>query len=836
MVNPSKALSVAGRSALVFLAAIGFVAGRPAGGLEPVPAGVREFLAANCLACHDDASATARLSVESLGGDFADPRWARIHDRVAAGEMPPADETQPEPAARQAFAAAVAGRVTEAVEARHAAEGRVVLRRMNRREYEHALHDLLGIATPLAGILPEDPLVHGFDTTSSGLEISAAHLLRYQQAADAALAAALPRYLLESKTVRWSGKQYLEQRLPVHRTGIDPFVRVAGDALVLHARLYGDNSMQAPHPAVPGRYRIRAALRPVGTAGQPMTVLVGKRVDRFQAEKLMHVVGYRDLPADVTTVVEAETDLKYSQGNQFIYFEGLSLPWYGDFEKARGDKGKQPLEADFAGPGLVIEWAELTGPLGAGLAVKRLFGDLPRRPRMPEGREPPPDWTSWPPTGEFVKYPLEAVSTDPKADAERLIRGFLPLAFRRPVPEELVGEFVGVAHAGLDAGLRFDEALRAASKAVLCSPHFLCFVERPGRLDDHAVAARLARFLWSSVPDEPLLAAAAAGRLTEPAGLQAEAERMLADPKSSRFVREFTDQWLDLARFLDMMPDEIYVETDGMLLWSAPEETRAFFARLLAEDLPAASIFDSDWTMLNERLARHYGIEGVAGAELRPVPLEPEHRRGGVITQASFLKMSTNASYTSPVKRGAWVLERILGTPPNPPPPDVEAIEPDIRGATTIREQLALHKSVESCAACHRAIDPPGFALENYDVVGGWRERYRVKQGGEGIDQVELASLPGRKVNVAKPVEPGGEMPDGSAFRDLAEYKRLVLRDRDQIARALVEKLVVYATGAPVDFADRAAVEKILADTKPRDHGLRSLVHAVIQSPMFLSK
>jgi hypothetical protein len=829
--------SVAGRSALVFLAAIGVVAGRPACGLGPVPAGAQRFLAANCLACHDDAQATANLSVESLTDDFGDPRWVRIHDRLAAGEMPPADETQPEPAARQAFAAAVAGRVTEAVQARHAAEGRVVLRRMNRREYEHALHDLLGIATPLAGILPEDPLVHGFDTTASGLEISATHLLRYQQAAAAAIAAALPPYPLESKTVRWSGKQYLEQRLPVHRTGIDPFVRVAGDALVLHARLYGDNSMQAPQPAVPGRYRIRAALRPVGTGGKPMTVLIGKRVDRFQAEKLMNVVGYRDLPADTTTVIEAETDLKYSEGNQFIYFEGLSLPWFGDFEKARGAKGKQPLEADFAGPGLLIEWAELEGPLGAGLGVKRLFGDLPRRPRMPEGREPPPNWTSWKPgQGEFNSYPLEVVSTDPKADAERLIRGFLPLAFRRPVPEELASRFVGVAHAGLDAGLRFDEALRAAYKAVLCSPHFLCFVERPGQLDDHAVAARLARFLWSSVPDEPLLEAAAAGRLTEPAGLRAEAERMLADPKSKRFVREFTDQWLDLARFLDMMPDEIYVEADGMLLWSAPEETRAFFARLLTDDLPAASIFDSDWTMLNERLARHYGIKGVAGAELRPVALRPEHRRGGVITHASFLKLSTNASYTSPVKRGAWVLERILGTPPNPPPPDVEAIEPDIRGATTIREQLALHKNVESCAACHRAIDPPGFALENYDVLGGWRERYRVKQGGPGIDQVELATLPGRKVNVAKPVEPGGEMRDGAAFPDLAGYKQLVLRDRDQIARAMVEKLVVYATGAPVDFADRAAVEKILADTKPRDHGLRSLVHAVIQSPMFLSK
>jgi len=708
---------------------------------------------------------------------------------------------------------------------------------MNRREYEHALHDLLGIATPLAPLLPEDPLVHGFDTTSGGLEISAAHLLRYQQGAEAALAAALPPYRLESTTIRWTGKAYLEQRLPVHRKGIDPFVRIVGDSLVLHARLYGDNSMHAPHPRLPGRYRIRAALRPVGTGGKPLSVLIGKRVDRFQAEKLLHVVGYRDLPADVTTVIEAETDLKYSQGNQFVYLEGLSLPWFGDFEKSRGDAGRQPLEADFAGPGLAIEWAELTGPLDAGLGEKRLLADLPRRPRMPDGREPPPNWTSWQPgQGEFAKYPLEAISTDPLADTERLIRRFLPLAFRRPVSDDLAARFVDVAHDGLTAGLSVDDALRAGFKAVLCSPHFLCFVEPPGRLDDHALAARLARFLWSSVPDEPLLAAAAAGRLNQPDGLRAETERMLADPRAGRFVREFTDQWLDLARFLEMKPDEIYVELDEMLLWSMPEETRRFVARLLADDLPVASVFDADWTMLNERLARHYGIRGVAGAELRPVPLQPEHRRGGVITQASFLKMSTNASYTSPVKRGAWVLERILGTPPNPPPPDIEAIEPDIRGATTIREQLMLHKTSTACAACHRAIDPPGFALENYDVIGGWRDRYRVKQGGPGIDRVELAGARGKQVFVAKPVDPGGETPAGESFGDLSGYKRLVLRDRDQIARGMVEKLVVYATGAPVDFADRGVVDQILVDTKPRDHGLRSLVHAVVQSPLFRFK
>jgi hypothetical protein len=429
-----------------------------------------------------------------------------------------------------------------------------------------------------------------------------------------------------------------------------------------------------------------------------------------------------------------------------------------------------------------------------------------------------------------------ATSTDPRADADRLIRGFLPLAFRRPVPDDLAASHVRVAHDLLDRGESYDDAMRAAYRAVLCSPHFTNAIEEPGRLDDYAVAARLARFLWSSMPDDELFAAAAEGRLSQPGGLRDQAERMLADPKAARFVKEFADQWLDLGRFLDMKPDEIYVEYDPMLMWSAPLETRKFFAQVLADDLPVASFVHADWTMLNERLARHYGIPGIEGAEFRKAAIRPEYRRGGVITQASFLKLSTNASYTSPIKRGAWVLERIIGTPPQPPPPDVKAIEPDIRGATTIREQLALHKNVAVCASCHRQIDPHGFALENYDVVGGWRDRYRVKQGGPGIDQQELPNYPGRKVNLAKAVEAGGEIADGRPFRDIDEYKRLVLTNPDQLARNMVEKLVVYATGAPPDFADRGVVEQIIRDTQPHRHGLRSLVHAVIQSPMFLHK
>jgi len=789
-----------------------------------------------CVDCHDDATATAGLSLESLAADYDNPAWVRIHDRIKSGEMPPADAPQPTPAERAAAVAGLAKKLTAAAAARQNAEGRVVLRRMNRREYENTLHDLLGIAEPLAALLPEDTVVHGFDTTSSGLETSATHLLRYQAAAERALAAALPAGPVASTATRLTGKEYLEKRLPVHRTGIDPFVRIDGDSLVLHAVLYGDNSMQAPPPLVPGRYRIQASVRLVN-CDKPMAVLIGKRVDRFQTEKLMHIIDHQDVKPGETKILEAETDLKYSQGNQFVYFQG-QLPWFGEFEKSRGDRGKQPLEQDFAGPGLAIDWAELEGPLDAGVGYRRMFGDLTRMPRMPEGQKSPQNWEKLPANdGHFTKWPLVAVSTDPKADADRLIRGFLPLAFRGPVAEDLASHYVSLVHGRMDKGESFDEAMRAGYKAILCSPHFLTFIEPPGRLDDHAIAARLARFLWSSTPDEQLLAAAAKGSLSTPEGLRSQADRMLADPKAARFVKDFTDQWLDLRKFLDMKPDDIYSEYDEMLTWSIPIESRRFFAHVLAEDLPATSFFHSDWTMLNGRLAQHYGVDGVDGAEFRKVSLQPKHHRGGVITQASFLKMSTNASYTSPVKRGAWVLERILGTPPAAPPPNVKAIEPDIRGATTIREQLSLHKNVEVCASCHRTIDPPGFALESYDVVGGWRERYRVKQGGDGVEQQELPQVRGKKVFVAKPVEAGGETADGKSFRDIVAYKQIVLeRDADQLARNIAEKLIVYATGAPIDFADRATVEQILRDTKPRQHGLRSLVLAVIQSPAFLNK
>jgi len=625
----------------------------PAGTVRPgkLPPQVQIFINAYCTDCHDDATAKAKLSLESLPAVFGDPVWVRVHDRIAAGEMPPKNKLQPKPEEVAAVAQWLSQELTKSAILRQQTEGRVLLRRMNRREYETTLHDLLGIAEPLASLLPEDTVTHGFDTTSSGLATSATHLLRYQEAADRAIHAALPVSPITSKVTRWTGRQYLDGRLPVHRaSGIDPYVRLEGDAMVVHGRISGDMGMQAPHPPLPGRYRVRAAVRLVNTNGKPMSVLIGKRVDRFQAEKLMHVIDYQDVPPGKTTILEVETDLRYSSGNQFAYFEGMALPWPHEVEKSRGERGKQPLETDFAGPGLVFEWTELEGPLDVEKGYRQMFGDLPKSPRMPEGQNLPEKWRDWNPE-EYSKYPLAAQSADAKADADRLIRAFLPMAFRGPVTGELAAHYVGIAHKRLESGEPFDDAMRATCKAILCSPHFLNYIETPGRLDDHAVASRLARFLWNSMPDQELFDTAATGTLTKPEILRAQTERMLQDPKSARFARSFTDQWLDLAKFLDMKPAG-YIEYDDMLAWSMPLETRRFFDEVLALDLPVSSFFHSDWTFLNARLAKHYGIAGVEGDGFRKVVLQPEQHRGGVITHSSVLKLTTNATTLPPSSAG----------------------------------------------------------------------------------------------------------------------------------------------------------------------------------------
>ena len=322
------------------------------------------------------------------------------------------------------------------------------------------------------------------------------------------------------------------------------------------------------------------------------------------------------------------------------------------------------------------------------------------------------------------------------------------------------------------------------------------------------------------MPDEELLAAARRGGLSQPDVLHGQVERMLKSPRAAAFTENFLGQWLNLRQINFTTPDkQLYPEFDDLLEWSMVRETHLFFEELLRHDLSLLNLVDSDFTMLNERLARHYGIAGVLGLTFRKVPLRPEHQRGGVLTQGSVLKVSANGTTTSPVVRGVWVLDRILGKPPKPPPADVPAVEPDIRGATTIREQLAKHRQVASCASCHKQIDPPGYALENYDAIGGWRERYRTLGTGKRLDKV----VDGDRVAYGEgsAVDAGDILADGRKFADLAGLKKLLLADPDQITRALTEKLVVYATGHRLEYGDRDAVEKVVAQTREQKYGLR---------------
>jgi len=502
---------------------------------------------------------------------------------------------------------------------------------------------------------------------------------------------------------------------------------------------------------------------------------------------------------------------------------------------------QNPLAEKDGQPGVVFRWLEVEGPIydeWPPLGHKLMFGDLPMVTRKEKTVDNPAETNRF---GQrrFRQPPgVEVTSKKPTADAERLMGEFIRRAYRRAVDETDVKHFLPVVRAALKKGNNFTDAMIAGYTAVLCSPEFVCLEEKPGRLDDFALASRLSFFLWNSAPDDELRAVAARGQLHQPDVLRAQTERLLTHPRSRQFVDAFLDYWLDLRRMLATAPDaNLYGDyyLDDLLTESAQAETQLFFAELLREDLPARNIVASDFAMLNERLAAHYELPPVQGVALRRTPLPKDSVRGGLMAQAAVLKVTANGTTTSPVLRGAWIMERILGQKPPPPPPSVPAVEPDIRGAVTIRQQLDQHRTLETCNACHAKIDPAGFAFENFDVMGGWRDRYRA-EGGDKPEPGLAKSGQKFAFHYALPVDASGELPDGRKFRDVREFKELLLADEKQLARNLARQLTVYATGAPVRFADRERIEGILDRAASSHYGVRSLIHELVQSELFRNK
>ena len=688
-------------------------------------------------------------------------------------------------------------------------EGRVVARRLNRLEYQNSVRDLLSVNVDFQEMLPPDNMADGFDNVGEALHISSFLLELYLETAGIALDRAIanrPQPPIIKK--RYS----LKETHQVKSTTENVFRKSEDDDRVV---MFSSSRWQAAtlspfYPPDPGTYRFRISASAIQSSGKPLTYQVDAGLMLMTGKQ--HLVSYFDAPPGKSEIVEF---VDYLDSRNTIRILPYGLASAQEVNKIGADK--------YEGPGLAIDWIEVEGPVNENwppASHRGIFGELSQRP-APIYNQP---------------NRVEVVSENPLVDADRILRQFCRRAFRRSVNANDVAPFVKLVHTKLDEGRSFEQAMRVGLTAVMVSPQFLFLHEATGTLNDFALATRLAYFLWRTMPDEELLTLAEQGQLHDSNTLHTQTERMLEDPRSRAFVKDFVGQWLNLRDIDFTMPGHLlYPEFDDMLQESMLRETELFFLEILSNDLSLTNFVASDFSMLNGRLARHYGIQGVDGWEFHHTVLPPESHRGGVLTMASVLKVTANGTYTSPVNRGVFVLDRILGTPPSPPPESVAGLVPDIRGAITIRQQLVKHREDDACASCHAEIDPPGFALENFDVIGGWRDRYRLSGWTREAQEVVVNGLKMRYYNGAE-VDSADILQDGRGFQNIDELKTLLLVDKDQIARALTHKMVTYGTGAAPRPDDQTQMEAIVARVRDQNYGFRTLIHEIVKSDLFRKK
>ncbi|MDG2124532.1 MAG: DUF1592 domain-containing protein [Verrucomicrobiales bacterium] len=788
------------------LMAVGWYCGQPVEGVE-VPR-VATFFKSYCVECHGGQKQEGEVQLDRLGAPVLEggdgQLWLAVLDVLEAGDMPP-KKVKERPG--RAEVDAVVNAISEALESVKG-EAEIGLRRMNRTEYESTVRDLLGVEVSLKDLLPEDGEVQGFDNVADGLSLSSVLMERYLEAADVAFDAVIRRIPPLPAATRRARIMDGKENISSVKESKGGTVEVDG-GFVKFTPGWPPVRMDEIHPIEDGRYRCRIAVWPHDPGGRTLSLAVyvgplfgpGKR--RFMG--MFDVTGSPGEPR----VIEFET---WMDEGDAMHLE----PWVYPEHVTWRDREKEGR------PGIAVAWAETHGPLDQSFpseAQKRLFGEV-------ESITLEPGVPIWMRHRKGMKL-HDVVSTQPAVDAERIVRAFVPRAFRRPVGEGEVAPYVALTLGRLEAGRTFEQAVRSGVKAVLCSPGFLLLNDEL-EVDGFTLASRLSTFLWSSMPDDELMALAAAGRLGDAGVRRDQVVRMLGDARAERFVESFVGQWLGVREIEDTTPDKnLYPEFDPLLQESMVRETRGFFRHVLQNDLSVMNFVDSDFAFLNQRLAEHYGIEGVVGHEVsRVVELAEESVRGGVLAQGGVLKVTANGTTTSPVLRGVWALENILGRPVPPPPPGVPAVEPDIRGTTTIREQLAAHSEDASCARCHARIDPPGFALERFDPIGGEREWYRAI--GEG------QRLPGKRYSVGPEVDCSGQMPGGEVFVGFEEFRAQLLEGEERFVRVLAEKLLVYGSGRRMTWADRGSVDAVVERVMAGGVGLREMILAVVESEMFL--
>lgn len=828
---------------------------------------VQPFVTKHCVECHGPKLAEGELRLDNLAADFlarkSSGSWIEVLDRLNLGEMPPEDKPRPDVEQQVKVTDWITTELARVQSLASSTGGQVVLRRLTRSEYTNTVRDLFGIEF-FAGegpqeMLPPDGAIKGFNKLSKALLLDPSLMEKYitvaQFVVEKAVATRPPK--APSRISRFEFED--TPNTPMSYIVEKRFADLTPDGMILYsgkARTFGElahpfNDKQTP---VDGEYivRVRAGAT-TGQDGEPVYMDITKgangRTGRVRVDAPIDKPQVYEVKGVMSAALGGELQAGIVNFTRFTdpNFVGMLLGSTADKEfKAGNKKQASQLRARGRAEGVYSVNYHRSQFTKAALdldKLPRLFIDYIELEGPLSGRWPPQSRTQLyaalgdnrPAAGEEYE-PID--TNDARQTARLIIAEYLPRAFRRSVAASEIDAVVAVVEEELRNDKTFEQALKTGLVAMLCSPAFLYLFEPTSpqtpaaqrQLTDAELASRMSYFLWSSMPDDELFRAVESGQFRQPAELQKQFNRMFEDAKSDALTNDFAVQWLKIAEFDKFQPDErifheYYATRFAGIGADMRQEPLSFFREILRKDLSVLNFIDSDWTMANEKLAAWYGVAGVQGAEFRRVQFPKDSPRGGLLTMAGVAKWGSDGNRTKPVERGKYILDVIFNDPPPPPPPNAGEVEPNLGGQVlTVRERLEKHREASSCRNCHRRIDPYGLALENFNVIGQWRDK---------LDGEKPIEHWGRN---RPDIECSGTLPNGTEYSTFAEFKAAMVAQADRFENALAEKLLVYALGRTLEPSDRSTVQALVKKMQSENHTLRSLTHGIVSTSAFQTK
>ncbi|MCM8534317.1 MAG: DUF1592 domain-containing protein [Lentisphaeraceae bacterium] len=785
---------------------------------QEIPEKVSALLERYCSDCHAAGVSKGGLDLDELKYDLKDKKyyakWQAIYDNIINGDMPPKKKKKRPTSDDFKVLDDYLGRELFLA---HSSTKTTVLRRMNREEYQNTLNDLFGTDLNLTKVLPEDNESHGFYNLGASLDVSMQHLKSYMEASNLIIDEAFRLFLRPKNPLKVN---YTLESTPAIKSVIGKNYKKLDDGAVVRYNAGYPHSVISYSRVKRGGYYKISVTGYAHESEKPLYFTIGSRSAKQKTD--INYYGLYKFEPNKEATVECVT---YLPANYDIQVEPYQLPM---LPKDIKDRKKANIHL-YNGPGLAIKKITLTGPILVDRVHEEkisVLNSIPREQIMPKYKH----------QLKISNFQLnyKIVSTNPVEDARKVLD---TIAKRTFASEEYNTQpYLDLFKQEYELNQNFEDALRTALLGILNSRDFLYINENSGELSDVALAQRLSYFINRSFPDKQLLDRAANKELASNKNvLGDELKRLLTKPQFERFIKDFTDAWLSLKSIEATQPDSrLYPEYDPVLNHFSVQETRLFVKELIIANLPVKNIIKSDFSMLNSRLAKHYGISGVDHTDIRKVQLPEDSVRGGILSQSSILKVSADGTTTSPILRGVWVLERILGIIPPPPPENVPGVEPDIRGAKTLRELLAKHRSTGNCNSCHSKIDPLGFALEGFDPTGFYRETFRTLGNGKKVDQ----KMNGKQVRyrLGGPVDSSGEFSSGHKFKDFREFRDHLAKDEEALTKAMTEKLLTFASGREMGFSDRPEIDRIVQEISSDGYRFQDLLLEVVKSKIFLTK